>query len=82
MGDIVDFWAMSRSIHWSRNQNTVVQKLLKRARHGTRVIFVPGNHDEVLEHHDGRMELIHWIAESPQTANPQPERLLQAVGAE
>lgn len=226
VGDIVDFWAMSRSIHWSRNQNTVVQKFLKRARHGTRVIFVPGNHDEVLreyvgtsfgdielvqehihvaadgrryavlhgdefdqvtrhhrwvailgdvaynllvrlnawlslarrtlgisgywslsgyakrkvksavgfiydfedsvmhavrdrgldgvicghihsaairdiggliyincgdwvdsctaivEHHDGRMELIHWLAESPQTANPQLERLLQAVGAE
>lgn len=226
VGDIVDFWAMSRSIHWSRNQNTVVQKFLKRARRGTRVIFVPGNHDEALreyvgtsfgdvelvqehihvaadgrryavlhgdefdqvtrhhrwvailgdvaynllvrlnawlslarrtlgisgywslsgyakrkvksavgfiydfedsvmhavrdrgldgvicghihsaairdigglvyincgdwvdsctaivEHHDGRMELIHWIAEPPQTANAQPERLLQAAGAQ
>jgi UDP-2,3-diacylglucosamine pyrophosphatase LpxH len=49
----VDFWAMSRSIHWSRQQNTVVQKLLKRARHGTRVIFVPGNHDEVLREYVG-----------------------------
>jgi UDP-2,3-diacylglucosamine pyrophosphatase LpxH len=53
VGDIVDFWAMSRSIHWSRQQNTVVQKLLKRARHGTRVIFVPGNHDEVLREYVG-----------------------------
>ena len=53
VGDIVDFWAMSRSIHWSRNQNTVVQKFLKRARHGTRVIFVPGNHDEVLREYVG-----------------------------
>jgi UDP-2,3-diacylglucosamine pyrophosphatase LpxH len=53
VGDIVDFWAMSRGIHWSRQQNTVVQKLLKRARHGTRVIFVPGNHDEVLREYVG-----------------------------
>ncbi|MBC8007763.1 MAG: UDP-2,3-diacylglucosamine diphosphatase [Prolixibacteraceae bacterium] len=53
VGDIVDFWAMSRSIHWSRQQNTVIQKFLKRARHGTRVIFVPGNHDEVLREYVG-----------------------------
>ena len=32
LGDIVDFWAMSRGIHWSPAQNTVVQKLLRRAR--------------------------------------------------
>ncbi len=44
---------MSRGIHWSRHQNTVVQKFLKRARHGTRVIFVPGNHDEVLREYVG-----------------------------
>ena len=48
IGDIVDFWAMSRSINWSQAQNTVVQKLLRRARHGDRVVFIPGNHDEFL----------------------------------
>jgi UDP-2,3-diacylglucosamine pyrophosphatase LpxH len=48
VGDIVDFWAMSRSINWSTSQNTVVQKVLKRARHGVDVVFVPGNHDEAL----------------------------------
>ncbi len=48
IGDIVDFWAMSRSICWTRAQNTVVQKLLRRARSGDRVVFIPGNHDEVL----------------------------------
>ncbi len=53
VGDIIDFWAMSRGIHWSRHQNTVVQKFLKRARHGTRVIFVPGNHDEALREYVG-----------------------------
>jgi len=53
VGDIIDFWAMSRGIHWSRQQNTFVQKVLKRARHGTRVIFIPGNHDEVLREYVG-----------------------------
>jgi UDP-2,3-diacylglucosamine pyrophosphatase LpxH len=48
VGDIIDFWAMSRGIHWSRAQNTVVQKLLKRARHGARVLLIIGNHDEAL----------------------------------
>jgi UDP-2,3-diacylglucosamine pyrophosphatase LpxH len=52
IGDIIDFWAMSRGIVWSEPQNTVVQKVLRRARHGEKVIFVPGNHDEALREYD------------------------------
>ena len=37
IGDIIDFWSMNRSIHWTPLQNTVVQKILRRARHGERV---------------------------------------------
>ena len=48
VGDIIDFWSMSRSIHWSAAQNTVIQKVLRRARHNELVILVPGNHDEAL----------------------------------
>jgi UDP-2,3-diacylglucosamine pyrophosphatase LpxH len=49
IGDIVDFWAMGRrGVSWSAEMNTFVQKVLKRARHGTRVVLVPGNHDEAL----------------------------------
>lgn len=53
IGDIVDFWAMKRGVYWSTRHNTVVQKILKRARHNTRVIYVPGNHDEALREHVG-----------------------------
>ncbi len=53
VGDIVDFWAMNRSIHWTSTQNTVVQKVLRRARKGTQVILVPGNHDEALREYVG-----------------------------
>ena len=53
VGDIVDFWAMRRGIHWTAAQNTVVQKILKRARHGVDVLFIPGNHDEALRDYLG-----------------------------
>jgi UDP-2,3-diacylglucosamine pyrophosphatase LpxH len=52
-GDIVDFWSMSRSIFWSPAQNTFVQKILRRARRGERVVFIPGNHDEALREYVG-----------------------------
>ncbi len=53
IGDIVDFWAMSRAIHWTPAQNTFVQKILRRARRGERVVFIPGNHDEALREYVG-----------------------------
>lgn len=53
VGDIVDFWAMKREVRWTPAQNTVVQKILRRARHGERVTFIPGNHDEALREHVG-----------------------------
>lgn len=46
VGDIVDGWQLRRSWYWPQAHNDVVQKLLRKARKGTRVIFVPGNHDE------------------------------------
>jgi UDP-2,3-diacylglucosamine pyrophosphatase LpxH len=54
VGDIIDFWAIHRrGVYWSTEQNTVVQKILKRARHDVNVIFVPGNHDEAVREHVG-----------------------------
>jgi UDP-2,3-diacylglucosamine pyrophosphatase LpxH len=54
VGDILDFWAMrSRGVYWSAAQNTLLQKILKRARHHVRVVFIPGNHDEAAREHTG-----------------------------
>lgn len=53
IGDIIDFWSMSRGIHWTPAQNTVVQKILRRARHGQQVMLIPGNHDEAIREYDG-----------------------------
>src|SRR5688572_6058273 len=53
IGDIVDFWAMSRSVYWPTAHNTVVQKLLRKARHHVNVFLIPGNHDEALREYVG-----------------------------
>jgi len=48
LGDIVDFWALKRVVYWPESHNTVVQKLLRLARHGVKIFYIPGNHDEAL----------------------------------
>ena len=66
VGDIIDGWQLKRSWYWPQAHNDVVQKLLRRACKGTRVIFVPGNHDEFarryVEHNFGGVEVAdEWI---------------------
>lgn len=46
VGDIFDFWKLKRGFHWRQSHSDIVQKLLRRARKGTRIVFIPGNHDE------------------------------------
>jgi len=46
VGDIIDGWELRKGWYWPQSHNDVVQKLLRKARKGTRVIFIPGNHDE------------------------------------
>ena len=62
VGDIIDGWQLRRSWYWPQAHNDVVQKLLRKARKGTRVIFVPGNHDEFarkyLHHNFGGVDVM------------------------
>jgi len=53
VGDIVDAWQLRRNWYWRQAHNDVIQKLLRRARKGTRVVYVPGNHDEPLRDYLG-----------------------------
>lgn len=46
VGDIIDGWRLRKSIYWPQSHNDVVQKILRKARKGTEVVYVPGNHDE------------------------------------
>jgi UDP-2,3-diacylglucosamine pyrophosphatase LpxH len=62
VGDIIDGWQLRRRWYWPQAHNDVVQKLLRRARKGCRVIFVPGNHDEFargfIGHQFGGIEVV------------------------
>ena len=53
VGDIIDFWYMKKKRYWPQNHNNVVRSILGKAKHDTRVVFVPGNHDEVMREYDG-----------------------------
>jgi UDP-2,3-diacylglucosamine pyrophosphatase LpxH len=46
VGDLIDGWQMQRGIYWPQEHNDVIQKLLRKARKGTRIVYIPGNHDE------------------------------------
>ncbi|OYU00480.1 MAG: UDP-2,3-diacylglucosamine hydrolase [Burkholderiales bacterium PBB1] len=69
VGDIIDGWQLRRSWYWPQAHNDVVQKLLRKARKGTRVVFIPGNHDEFarryLGHDFGGIEVAEdWMHET------------------
>ncbi|MEQ8298502.1 MAG: UDP-2,3-diacylglucosamine diphosphatase [Nitratireductor sp.] len=53
VGDIVDGWRLRRSWHWPQAHNDVVQKLLRKARKGTTIVYIAGNHDEFLRAFQG-----------------------------
>jgi UDP-2,3-diacylglucosamine pyrophosphatase LpxH len=46
VGDILDGWHLKKGWYWPQTHNDVVQKILRKGRKGTRVVFIPGNHDE------------------------------------
>jgi UDP-2,3-diacylglucosamine pyrophosphatase LpxH len=48
VGDLIDAWQMRRGIYWPQSHNDVIQKILRKSRKGTRVVYIPGNHDELL----------------------------------
>lgn len=70
LGDIVDFWKAQSGWHWPQLHTEVAQAILDKARRGTRVIYVPGNHDEWLRDYAGsefngievRLGLVHQTA--------------------
>ncbi len=71
VGDIIDGWQLRRRWFWHQTHNDVVQLVMKKAKKGTKVIFVPGNHDESVRQFIGldfggikiRDELVHTTAD-------------------
>jgi len=52
VGDIIDIWQMKKKIYWPQAHNDVVRTILGKAKHGTKIVYVPGNHDELLRDFD------------------------------
>ena len=48
VGDIIDGWQLKKGWYWNQSHNDVVQKILRKARKGTQVTYIAGNHDEVM----------------------------------
>ncbi|MCX4193675.1 UDP-2,3-diacylglucosamine diphosphatase [Methylophaga sp. OBS1] len=72
VGDIIDVWEMKKKMFWPQAHNNVIRTLLGKAKHNTKVIYVPGNHDEMLRDYDGAVfgnveiqnEVIHTTADN------------------
>lgn len=71
IGDLIDFWALGRSLCWPQAHQDVLRALVDRAREGVRVVYVPGNHDEAAREFAGmnicgieiRRQLVHVTAD-------------------
>jgi UDP-2,3-diacylglucosamine pyrophosphatase LpxH len=50
VGDIIDGWQLKRRWFWNQAHNDVIQKVLRKARKGTKVVYIAGNHDEMARH--------------------------------
>ena len=53
VGDIIDGWRLKKKLYWPTAHNDIVWRILKRARRGTRIVYVPGNHDEMFRQFSG-----------------------------
>lgn len=53
VGDIIDGWRLKKKFYWPAAHNDIVWRIMKRAKRGTRVVYVPGNHDEMFRQFTG-----------------------------
>lgn len=53
VGDIIDGWRLKKKFYWPASHNDIVWRILKRARRGTRIVYIPGNHDEMFRQFTG-----------------------------
>ena len=53
VGDVVDGWRLKARWHWPRSHDDIVRCLLRKQHDGTRIVYIPGNHDEFLRHSIG-----------------------------
>ncbi len=82
VGDVVDIWALRRSFLWPDSHHAVVKKLIQLAADGTRVVYIPGNHDERCRDLCGRFLLNIEILREAVHTTAEGKRLLMVHGDE
>ena len=80
VGDIVDLWSMNRTMYWPQSHNNIIRTILGKAKHGTRVIYIPGNHDEQLRDYVGSFFGNVEIHDEYVHVNPDGKRFLMLHG--
>jgi UDP-2,3-diacylglucosamine pyrophosphatase LpxH len=53
VGDMIDGWRMKKRYYWPERHNAIVRRIMKRAKRGTEVVYIPGNHDEMFRQFAG-----------------------------
>jgi UDP-2,3-diacylglucosamine pyrophosphatase LpxH len=53
VGDIFDGWQLKKRFYWPASHNDIVWRIMKRAKRGTRIVYIPGNHDEMFRQFTG-----------------------------
>ena len=81
VGDLIDIWAMKRGVYWTQEHSDVIQKILRKGRKGSRIIYIPGNHDERIADFTGDYANVHIQSRAFHTT-VNGRRLLVAHGHE
>ena len=80
VGDMIDGWALKNRWYWPQSHNDIVQKLLRKVRKGTRMVYVPGNHDEFARDYIGAVFGGVEVAEHAYHSTADHKRLLIVHG--
>ena len=67
VGDLLDIWSLRRRRYWPQSHNDVVQKLLRKSRKGTRLVYIPGNHDEFVAEFPGEFGNVEIVPQAIHT---------------
>lgn len=81
VGDLIDLWAMKRGVFWKQSHSDVIQKILRKGRKGSTIIYIPGNHDEQITDFTGAYANVHIQSRAIHTTQ-DGRRLLVVHGHE
>jgi len=82
VGDVIDIWSLNRHFHWPAEHNAVVRKIIKMAREGVDVCYIPGNHDILFREYCGEFFGAIRICRQAEHVTLQGKRLLVLHGDE